>query len=260
MAADSLVARHRPMPEGGWAWRSSIQAPHYQTDRDVGAASIGEGLLAAYAVTHDARYVHAAAAAGDFLLGVAEPADGGLRWPDWADPDGRRSSTHFTSFDDGAAGISDYLWRLFEVTKAQRFRAAALGGMHWLIAQAKGSSCPAVCNWSWTDDPSWRVAYNGFGMGQAGIVWTLDAFADRTGSPASGPTPVQARPAPPADRRRQAPPAGRVEGHGFRHGLSVGGGRGCEHVPRALRARSRPRRSRHGSQAVALGERSGGRG
>src|SRR5580765_4767628 len=73
MAADSLVARHRPMPEGGWAWRSSIQAPHYQTDRDVGAASIGEGLLAAYAVTHDARYVHAAAAAGDFLLGVAEP-------------------------------------------------------------------------------------------------------------------------------------------------------------------------------------------
>ena len=54
MAADSLVARHRAMPEGGWAWRSSIQAPHYQTDRDVGAASIGEGLLAAYAVTDDA--------------------------------------------------------------------------------------------------------------------------------------------------------------------------------------------------------------
>ena len=52
-------------------------------------------------------------AAGDFLLGVAEPADGGLRWPDWADPNGERSATHFTSFDDGAAGISDYLWKLF---------------------------------------------------------------------------------------------------------------------------------------------------
>ena len=51
MAADSLVARHRAMPQGGWAWRSAIQAPHHQTDRDVGAASIGEGLLAAYAVT-----------------------------------------------------------------------------------------------------------------------------------------------------------------------------------------------------------------
>src|SRR3954451_12035172 len=98
MAADSLVARHREMPEGGWAWRSSIQAPHYQTDRDVGAASIGEGLLAAYAVTHDARYRHAAVAAGGFLLGVAEPAGGGVRWPDWADPNGERSTTHFTSF------------------------------------------------------------------------------------------------------------------------------------------------------------------
>ena len=112
MAADSLVARHHEMPAGGWAWRSAIQAPHYQTDRDVGAASVGEGLLAAYAVTRDARYRRAAVAAGDFLLGVAEPAAGGLRWPDWADPDGSRSTTHFTSFDDGAAGISDFLWKL----------------------------------------------------------------------------------------------------------------------------------------------------
>jgi hypothetical protein len=70
-AADSLVARHRAMPQGGWAWQSEIQAPHYQTDRDVGAASIGEGLLAAYGVTRDARYRRAAVAAGDFLLGVS---------------------------------------------------------------------------------------------------------------------------------------------------------------------------------------------
>jgi hypothetical protein len=183
MAADSLVARHRVMPDGGWAWRSSIQAPHYQTDRDVGAASVGEGLLAAYAVTHDARYARAAVAAGDYLLGVAEPADGGLRWPDWADPDGRRSATHFTSFDDGAAGISDYLWRLAEVTHEQRFSVAAVSGMRWVVAQASGPSCPELCRWSWTDDPSWRIAYHGVGMGQAGVVWALDAFADRTGDP-----------------------------------------------------------------------------
>jgi lantibiotic modifying enzyme len=182
VAADSLVARHRAMPTGGWAWRSAIQAPHFQTDRDVGAAGIGEGLLAAYAVTKDVRYERAAVAAGDFLLGVAEPAAGGLRWPDWADPNGRRSTTHFTSFDDGAAGISDYLWRLFRVTRQQRFKTGALAGMRWLIAQAGGASCPqTACSWRWTDDPSWRVAYNGVGMGQAGIVLTLDAFADRTG-------------------------------------------------------------------------------
>src|SRR3954463_198306 len=100
MAADSLVARHRVMPEGGWAWRSSIQAPHYQTDRDVGAASVGEGLLAAYAVTGDARHLHAATEAGDYLLGVAEHVGDGVRWPDWADPSGDRSTTHYTSFDD----------------------------------------------------------------------------------------------------------------------------------------------------------------
>src|SRR3954469_10640968 len=86
MAADSLVARHREMPEGGWAWRSWIQAPHYQTDRDGGAGSVGPGLLAAYAVTHDARHRRAAISAGDFLLGVAEPAAGGPRRPGGAGP------------------------------------------------------------------------------------------------------------------------------------------------------------------------------
>jgi lantibiotic modifying enzyme len=182
MTADSLIARHEAMPTGGWAWRSAIQAPHFQTDRDVGAASIGEGLLAAYGVTRDARYLTAAKAAGDFLLGVAEPDSGGLRWPDWADPEGQRSATHYTSYDDGAAGISDYLLQLFDVTGEQRFRTAALGGMRWLVAQAVGPSCPQTeCSWNWTDDPSDVVAYNGVGMGQAGIVLVLDTFADATG-------------------------------------------------------------------------------
>src|SRR5262245_24084489 len=180
-AADSLIARRRVMPGGGWAWRSSIQAPHFHTDRDVGAASVGEGLLAAYAVTRDRRYLRGAEAAGDFLLEVAERVDNGLRWPDWADPGGRRSATHFTSFDDGAAGISDFLWRLFDVTRKPRFRAAALAGMRWVVARAEGSSCPDVCAWRWTDDPEWRRAYHGVGMGEAGIVWALDVFADRTG-------------------------------------------------------------------------------
>jgi hypothetical protein len=183
MAADSLLARHETMPTGGWAWRSAIQAPHYQTDRDVGAASIGEGLLAAYGVTRDRRYLSAAKAAGDFLLGVAEPASGGLRWPDWADPNGQRSATHYTSYDDGAAGISDYLLQLSRITGELRFRRAALGGMRWVVAQAVGPSCPQTeCSWRWTDDPSDDVAYNGVGMGQAGIVLALDTFADATGN------------------------------------------------------------------------------
>jgi hypothetical protein len=107
-----------------------------------------------------------------------------LRWPDWADPNGERSATHFTSFDDGAAGISDYLWHLSEVTHEPRFRTGALAGMRWLVAQAEGRSCPkTACSWRWTDDPDRRVAHYGVGMGQAGIVLTLDEFADRTGDP-----------------------------------------------------------------------------
>src|SRR4051794_36401238 len=148
MAADSLVARHRKMPEGGWAWRSSVQAPHYQTDRDVGAASVGEGLLAAYAVTHDAHYRRAAVSAGDYLLGVAEPAAGGLRWPPRGEPAGARAAAAYTRFAGGGAGISDYLWNLFRATHARRFRDGALAGMRWVTAQAEGASCPETsCSW-----------------------------------------------------------------------------------------------------------------
>jgi hypothetical protein len=186
MAADSLVARRVAMPQGGWAWRSGIQKPHFHTDRDVGAASVGEGLLAAYSVTRDRRYLRAATHAGDYLLGVAEADDGGLRWPDWADPNGARSATHFTSHDDGAAGISDFLWRLYRATGETRFRMGALAGMDWLVEQARGGfgdSCPAVCTWRWTDDPTWTDSWSGFGMGLTGIAFTLDAFATRTGDP-----------------------------------------------------------------------------
>ena len=189
MAADSLVARHRAMPAGGWAWRSAIQAPHFQTDRDVGAASVGEGLLAAYAVTHDVRYRRAAVAAGDFLLGVAEPAAGGRRWPDWADPSGERSTTHFTSFDDGAAGISDYLWKLFPRDAQAAFPHGGAGGHALGRRTGEGLVLPGHrVSWRWTDDPSWRLAYHGVGMGHAGMVLALDAFADRTGDPPSVPT------------------------------------------------------------------------
>ena len=70
------------------------------------------------------------------------------------------------------------------MTRERRFRDGALAGMRWLVAQAEGASCPETsCSWTWTDDPSWRVGYNGVGMGQAGVVLALDAFADRTGDP-----------------------------------------------------------------------------
>ena len=181
-AADSLLARHVTAAGGGWAWRSAIQAPHYFTDRDVGAAGIAMGLLSAYHTTHRQEYLEGARRAGDWLLAVAQRTRaGGLRWPDWHDRRGV-SDTHFTSFDDGAAGISDLLWRLGSATGDRRYKRGALAGMRWLSSEAKGlrgARCPRLCRWRYYDDaPDYRT---GMGEGNAGIVHAFATFAQRTG-------------------------------------------------------------------------------
>lgn len=180
----SLAARAEPVTwiEGrqtGSAWKSVIQAPHYQTDRDVGAASAGMGLIAAYDTTGNESYLKTAAAAGDFLVAAQVPGGSG-RWPDYYDVSGP-ASYGFTSFDDGAAGISDFLWRLFERTGDARYQTAALAGMEWIVSRAEapnGATCPAQCFWHWQDPPGAQV-YTGMGQGAAGIAWSLDEFAQR---------------------------------------------------------------------------------
>src|SRR3979411_3354517 len=52
-----LLAQHVTVPGAGWAWRSVIQAPHLQTDRDVGSASVLGGLLALSRATKDSSYL-----------------------------------------------------------------------------------------------------------------------------------------------------------------------------------------------------------
>ena len=70
-AGNGLVSAAVPMETGGSAWRSAIQAPHFQTDRDVGAAGVANGLLALADVTDDRQerdtYLAAARQAADFL-------------------------------------------------------------------------------------------------------------------------------------------------------------------------------------------------
>lgn len=179
-----VVASAVPGAPEGRAWRSAIQAPHLQTDRDVGAAGIAYGLLALADATSDERakaaYLDAARSAADFLVAGQEDEAG--RWPDYRDPD-EVSGTAYTSFDDGASGIADLLWLMGERTGDRRYREAAVAGMDWVIGQATGADgaeCPAVCRWTWSDagTPSYR---NGMGEGQAGIVYALSVFAERTG-------------------------------------------------------------------------------
>ena len=183
-AAQSLAARAKPVTwiEGhrtGSAWKSVIQAPHYQTDRDIGAAGVGMAFLAAYDTTGNAAWLKSASAAGDFLLAAQTPGQSG-RWPAYYDPAGP-ASYGFTSVDEGAAGIADFLWRLYERTGNARDQTTALAAMDWLISKAeapKGGTCPGACLWDW-QDPAFGKVYTGMGEGVAGIAGTLDAFAQR---------------------------------------------------------------------------------
>lgn len=176
----SLINRHASLLNG-WAWESVIQSPNYQMDRDVGTASVLVGLLAAYDVTGNASYLSAAEGAGTFLVNAQTPAGSG-RWPDYYNPTGP-ANYGFTSLDDGAAGISDALWMLYERDGKVTYGNTALAGMNWVVSKAQapsGYSCPSQqCFWYW-EDPEDGEIYNGVGSGLAGIVYTLDQFAQRT--------------------------------------------------------------------------------
>ena len=171
---------------GALAWTSAIQAPNRQTDRDVGAAGIAHGLLALAAATPDPaareRHLAGARSAGDFLLGASR----GGRVPDYVNPDGPAARA-YTSFDDGAAGIAEVLWRLGDATGDDRYRAGARDSLRWVLDRAEGVDgvpCPQMCRWAWVDGGSEPPSYrHGMGEGQAGIVYALSVMAERTGDP-----------------------------------------------------------------------------
>lgn len=179
-AGDALLARH-VNADGGWAWHTAL-SDHLQTDRDVGAAGTAMGLLSVYAQTHQRRLVRAAERAGDWLLRVGDGTyASGLAWPDWQDA-GSRDGTHFTSFDDGAPGVADLLWRLWQSSRRVSYRTAALAAMRWEERQAKpvGGPCPAVaCRWPY-EQSAHHDFRTGMGEGLAGIVAAFDTFALRT--------------------------------------------------------------------------------
>jgi hypothetical protein len=182
-AAHSLIARGEPVTwidgHTGSAWKSTVGTPAYRTGRGTGAAGIGMALLAAYDTTGNAGYLKVAGAAGDFLLAAQVPADSG-RWPASYNPEGP-SGEAFTSLEDGAPGIADFLWHLYERTGNGRYASTALAAMDWEISKAvapKGQSCPPVCVWPAQDPPANGVQ-NGIAHGVAGIAWAFNAFAER---------------------------------------------------------------------------------
>jgi Lanthionine synthetase C-like protein len=184
-SAQSMIAHHisGPRTGKGWAWPSSIQAPQVNTDRDVGAASVGMGFIAAYQTTGRRAYLHAAEQAANWLVSIAEPSRGGLRWPN-SESAARVDQTSYTSFDDGAMGIADFLYRVYALDHRREYLRAAMAGLRWEEARARGVDghrCPVMCAWTWDQHPR-DGSYTGMGMGISGIAYTFDLFAQRTGN------------------------------------------------------------------------------
>ena len=182
-AAWSMIRHHiqGPRTGKGWAWPSSIQAPQVNTDRDVGAASVGMGFIAAYQTTGTRAFLQAAEEAADWLTLIAEMAHGGLHWPNSVAPS---DPTSYTSFDDGAMGIADFLYRVYAIDRRAVYRRDAEAALRWEEAMAHGADgkpCPVMCSWQWDQDRGSGV-YTGMGMGISGIAYTFDLFAQRTGN------------------------------------------------------------------------------
>lgn len=165
---------------GGWAWQSVIQSPNYQTDRDVGAGSIGTAFLQMYDATGTASYLNAAEQAGNWLLATQTSAGW---WPDYYNPGSGGARYGFTSLDDGVAGQASFLFDLYQKTGNASYQTAALNGFNWLLSVAtspSGSSCPSQqCYWDWWQ-PAQGQTYLGLGSGVAGIFYSLDRMAQLT--------------------------------------------------------------------------------
>ena len=176
----SLINLH-DQSMGGWRFKSAIQAPHYQTDRDVGAAGIGMSFLAlAKKDPHNPQWIEAANHTADWLIAVSKQNQSGRYWPDYVD--GSHSSTDiYTSFDDGSIGIGDFFWQLYEQTHRPIYRQVALQSLQWTFSQAEPYSKYGIPSYRW----KWDVSdinspyYMGMGEGAAGLTYAFATYYER---------------------------------------------------------------------------------
>jgi Lanthionine synthetase C-like protein len=177
---DALINLHNEK-FGGWRFASEIQGGNYQTDSDVGAASVGNGFLTlADKYVDDKRYLDAARLTGEWLIKVSRPdGKGGRYWPDYVDDNGVASEA-YTSFDDGALGIGDFFWRLFEKTKDERYKQVAIETLNWTFSQAENiGQGEDVFRWRWDAHDNSSPYNMGMGEGAVGLVHTFATYYER---------------------------------------------------------------------------------
>jgi lantibiotic modifying enzyme len=155
-------------PQGkGVAWSDT-------TDIISGTAGTALALLYADRVLQAPGARDTAIKAGNTLLSVAEPAEGGLRWR--MDP---KFARVMPNFSHGTAGISYTLATLYEVSKDKAFLDAALKGAEHLqtIANVEGDQCLIEHH----DGDGKQLYYLGWCHGPTGTARLFHRLAKVTG-------------------------------------------------------------------------------
>lgn len=126
-AADWVLAKARRDEKG----------VHWGEDTDIISGAAGTGLLS-LAIDHDGRfpgemrYIDGARDAADWLLSVAIKDGDGLKWKSTAQLD-----RFYTGYSHGSAGIADFLLKVYEETKDEKYLTGAEAGARWLQRVAK---------------------------------------------------------------------------------------------------------------------------
>jgi lanthionine synthetase-like protein len=130
-----------------------------------GTAGWGFASLALFARTRDERYLDGARHAGDHLLRTAAREEGRCSW---RNGDGR---VHY-GFGYGASGIALFLLHLYLATGRDEYRAHAVAGLEFDLANGEEGEL----GWQWKRHETDTLVFPYWMEGSAGVAAVLERF------------------------------------------------------------------------------------
>jgi len=143
---------------------------------DIISGSAGTGLLLIYAYheTKDRGWLDLAAGAGQRLIELGRPENGGLKWA--MDPQYPRLMPNFSH---GTAGIAYFLARLYQETRRKEFLDAAVAGAKYLLSVADTEG--GVCQVFHHEPDGKDLYYLGWCHGPVGTARLFYVLSETTG-------------------------------------------------------------------------------